>query len=167
MSMKLFTGILVLKIIIIGCLVITMPTFFAFEAHVVNITATIISIDQPLISPGGGNYTDTVSVSIDSHDSDATHIFYTNTPGTNPATAEDPRCSIPPGGSKPVAVFTITEDTVVKAIACDGDTENAHGSVITTQVFTITKSGGGGAGLQIQEETQIFFDLSTNGESEI
>lgn len=115
--------------------------FSAFEAHILNVTATIIQIDPPIISPPGGQYEGPVDIMIDDGDSDATYIFYTITPGTDASLAVDPQCGIFPGGPKPIGPITLNDDSVVKAIACDGPTGGAHYSAITTEIYDLTIKG--------------------------
>ncbi|MBI4128600.1 MAG: lamin tail domain-containing protein [Parcubacteria group bacterium] len=122
-------------------LLIRADIFLAFEAHVVNVTAEIAMIDPPTITPPGGSYTGSVDISIDDSDLDATHIFYTVTPGLDPDSAPDPVCGDALGGLKPVGPVALTDDSVVKAIACDGDTGLAHGSLITTETYDISTNG--------------------------
>lgn len=110
----------------------------AFEAFVVNTTATFVQIDPPTIEPPSGEYNSFIDVTIFDNDPDATHIFYTVTPGTDPSLALDPSCGIYPGGLKPIGPFTLEDDAVVKAIACDGDGVLAHASSVTTAIYDIS-----------------------------
>ena len=121
-------------------------SFIAFESHVINVAATVAQIDPPVISPPGGEYSGTVSVTIDDSDPDATHIFYTLTPGLDPSAADDPVCGDFLGGPKPIGPFDITEDMVVKAIACDGAQVGAHASLIAAEVYDITDPFGSVSG---------------------
>lgn len=113
--------------------------FVAFEVHVVDVKAEVARVDAPLITPPGGNaYPDEVEVSITSDDTDATHIFYTVTPGTDANTAPDPSCTpsgVNLGGTKPLSSFEIGADAVVKAVACTGSDADAHSSLVTLAVF--------------------------------
>lgn len=115
--------------------------FAAFEAHVVNVTADIVQIDPPVITPPGGQYSAPVNINISDSDPDATHIFYTLTAGTDAGSAPNPSCGGLLGGPKPRGPIAITDDTVVKAIACDGGTASAHGSLITTEIYDLTLDG--------------------------
>ena len=116
-------------------IIVSMPLVFAFEAHIINVTATIIQIDPPVITPGSGTYLGPIDIMITDSDPDATHIFYTITPGTDPGLAPDPQCGVYPGGPKDIGPINLSTDSVVKAIACDGDTGLAHGSLITTEIY--------------------------------
>ncbi len=113
--------------------------FVAFEAHVVDVKAEVARVDAPLITPPGGNaYPDEVDVSVTSDDADATHVFYTVTPGTNANGAPDPSCTpsgVNLGGTKPISSFVIGADAVVKAVACTGSDADAHSSLVTLAVF--------------------------------
>lgn len=113
----------------------------AFEAHITNVTATIFNIDPPVITPPGGQYNGPVDIMIDDSDPDATHIFYTITPGTDPGVAPDPACGVLPGAAKPIGPITLLDDSVVKAIACDGPDGSAHHSLITTEIYDLTLKG--------------------------
>src|SRR3989344_8868962 len=128
--------------------------FIAFEAHVINVEATLVQIDPPVISPNGGEYGGTVAVTIDDSDPDATHIFYTLTPGLNPDVAPNPGCEDVLGGLKPIGPFNITSDTVVKAVACDGPDWNAHQSVVTTEIFDISNPYGAIDGFKYNDVDQ-------------
>lgn len=113
----------------------------AFEAHIVNVNATIVYIDPPVITPPGGQYTAALDITIDDADPDAVYIFYTITPGTDAGLALDPACGIYPGGLKPLGPITLEDDSVVKAIACDSDSVTAHGSTITTEIYDLSLFG--------------------------
>src|SRR3989344_1811842 len=139
-----------LIIVIIGILPLT-----AFEAHFVNVTAAIVMIDPPIIQPVGGQFTAPVDITIIDDDPDATHIFYTVTPGTDPSLALDPQCGIYPGGVKPIGPFTIEDDSVIKAIACDGDSVISHGSLITTEIYDLN--------LKAKIEGRKYHDLDQSG----
>src|SRR3972149_10721422 len=73
-------GVLAMSLILS---LISMPLLLAFEAHVINVTATLIMIDPPVITPPGGTYGAPIDISIDDADPDATHIFYKVTPGSD------------------------------------------------------------------------------------
>lgn len=112
--------------------------FMAFEAHVVNVKAEIARIDLPTIPPPSGTYENPVDVSITDDDSDATHIFYTVTFGTDGDAAADPACgggSGELGGLKPLPTFQVSENSVVKAIACAGGWPDAPGSLVVSQTY--------------------------------
>lgn len=110
--------------------------FMAFEAHVVNVKATIARVDPPEISPASGTeYTGPVEVMLSGADTDATHVFYAITAGTDEVAAPAPVCGDTAGGSQPLTSFPLIEDAVVKAIACDGADTSAHGSVVVSAVY--------------------------------
>lgn len=112
--------------------------FMAFEAHVVNVKAEIARIDPPVVFPEGGTYEKPVDVGITNNDADATHMFYTVTPGTDGDAAPDPTCgggNGELGGIKPLAPFKVSENSVVKAIACAGGGTEAPGSFIVSHVY--------------------------------
>ena len=144
------------KTIISIALIIVVLPLFAFEAHVVNVTATIVQIDPPMITPPGGSYEGPIDMSIDDDDPDAVYIFYTITPGTDPSLAPDPACGIFPGGVKPIGPITLTDDSVVKAIACDGDSVTSHGSLITTEIYDLSQKG--------KIEGRKYHDLDESGD---
>ncbi|OGZ44860.1 MAG: hypothetical protein A3J54_00340 [Candidatus Ryanbacteria bacterium RIFCSPHIGHO2_02_FULL_45_13b] len=113
--------------------------FMAFEAHVVNVRAEIARIDPPTVSPAGDTYEEPVEVSITNDDTDATHIFYTVTPGSDGDAAPDPICGGGNGewgGIKPLPSFLVSENSVIKAIACAGGGTEAPGSFIVSHVYT-------------------------------
>jgi len=133
---------LVFLVMVIFVLVNMVVAVSAWEAHIINVTATIVQIDPPVITPPGGQYSTTIDINIDDDDPDATHIYYTLTPGTDDNLAIDPVCGgVNPGGPKPLGPITLLDDTVVKAIACDGDTPSAHFSLITTEIYDLTLTG--------------------------
>jgi hypothetical protein len=117
-------------------ILIQAQAFVAFEAHIVDVKAVVASIDAPIISPAGGEFADPVSITIDDTDPDATHIFYTITPGTDPGSAPDPVCGDTLGGTKPQGPMDVTPSRVVKAVACDGSATSSHASLITTEIYT-------------------------------
>ncbi|RJQ36446.1 hypothetical protein C4552_04120 [Candidatus Parcubacteria bacterium] len=138
-SRKTFTR---LTAIAVALSVASLPLITAFEGHVVNVTATIIMIEPPVITPPGGNYTDPINLTIDDDDPDATHVFYTVTPGLDPNIAPDPVCGISAGGPKPVGPIPLSDDAVVKAIACDSGLPGAHESLITTEIYDFAQTKG-------------------------
>src|SRR3989338_11333957 len=76
--------------------------FIAFEAHIVNVTAELVQIDPPVITPDSLTFNTPFDVSIDDADPDATHIFYSIGAGAlDPDTVPDPACGDPNGGPKP------------------------------------------------------------------
>src|SRR3989338_7575452 len=119
---------------------ILVPGIQAFEAHIVNVTAEHAMIDSPfLTSPGnndhtdtngGGPYTNPFDVTFRNESPDASHIYFTYGPGSDPGTVPDPACGEPTdadggGGAAPISTeilpLNLTGTTVVKAITCDGD----------------------------------------------
>lgn len=126
----------IMAALLIG-LIVSMPLLLAFEAHVINVTAEIFNIDPPTITPPGGQYEENpVDLVFTDDDPDATHIFYRVTPGSDVSLAPDPVCGVDAGGAKPRQLIGLASDSVVKAIACDGDTPTAHASVIRTEIYT-------------------------------
>ena len=123
------------------------PLFQAFEAHVINVTAELVQIDPPVMTPpgplawdnpnGGTDLINPVTVFVVEMDDDATHIYYTFGAGSDPSLVADPVCGDTLGGIKSgVYSVDVSADTVIKAVACDGDTNAAQHSVINVKVFT-------------------------------
>ena len=125
----------------------------AFESHMVNVTAAISQIDPPALTPpgnipwynlvGGTDLTGTVDVFLSDADIDATHIYYTFGDGADPLAIPNPVCGQTGlnggGGLKgdvEIVPLSLVSTTTIKAIACDGDTSDAHHSVINTKVYT-------------------------------
>ncbi len=129
------------KLSLVALVLISVVPISAFEAHILNVTASLLNIDPPVISPPGGQYSSEIDITIDDADPDATYIFYTITPGTDPSFAPDPACGVFPGGPKPIGPITLTDDSVVKAIACDGPDGSAHASIIVTEIYDLTLKG--------------------------
>ena len=146
-------GVLAISLILS---LISMPLLLAFEAHVINVTATLIMIDPPVITPAGGTYEALIDISMGDADPDATHIFYTVTPGSDPNTALDPVCGVSAGGPKPLtnAILGLNIDSVVKAIACDSGLPGAHESLITTEIYHFTSPFGTILGQKCQDFDQ-------------
>ena len=129
--------------------IIFVPLLQAYEAHVINVTATPIQIDPPVQNlPGPGTswndpagafgLTSPINVSVTESDPDATHLFYTFMNGTTtPDAVPDPVCGGALGGpvSGSYSVY-VPSNTVVKSIACDGTTSAAHHSVVNTKIYT-------------------------------
>ena len=126
----------------------------AFEAHILNVTATIVQIDPPVLTPpgdigwdnsaGGNNLTGTVDIVMTDTDPAATHIYYTYGAGLDPLTVPTPVCGqIGPNGGGGLKIdvelvpLSLTSDTVVKAIACDGDGAvlPVHNSLVNTKIY--------------------------------
>lgn len=131
--------------------IIVVPMFQAYEAHVLNVTAEPVQIDPPVLTipgdtgwdnlSGGSNLTGQQDIIMSDSDPDATHIFYTFGPGTDPSLVPDPICGggSPDngGGDKTLPQhLAINADTVIKAIACDGPGAGAHFSLINTKIYT-------------------------------
>lgn len=128
--------------------IIFVPLLQAYEAHVINVTATPIQIDPPVQNlPGPGaswndpagafGLTSPINVSVTESDPDATHLFYTYMNGTTtPDAVPDPVCGGALGGpvSGSYSVY-VPSNTVVKSIACDGITSAAHHSVVNTKIY--------------------------------
>ena len=132
---RIFPILKISALTVVLILVIT-PMFQAFEAHVVNVTATPVLIDQPLITRGDQNPNQAFIIE---QDLDGTYLFYTFGPGTDLTTIADPVCGDAHGGvSSGIYTVDISADTVIKAIACNGPTADAEHSLITTAVFAIT-----------------------------
>ena len=93
-------------------------------------TREISALDAPVIAPNGGTFSKSCEVSITAQE--GASIFYT-TDGTDP-TADSSRYTAP---------FTITNSTVVKAIAVK---EGYSNSKIATAEFTKRSGGGSGSG---------------------
>ena len=130
-------------VLAIAMVLVNAHAFIAFEAHVVDVKAEVAKIDAPLVAPAGGSYAGPVDITIDALDTDATHVFYTITLGTtDPNVADDPVCGDVLGGAKPQGPITISEDTVVKAIACNGDDAGASGSIITAEAYDFPQEHG-------------------------
>ncbi|TSC81667.1 MAG: hypothetical protein G01um101420_913 [Parcubacteria group bacterium Gr01-1014_20] len=139
---RAFRGTLFIwKLSLVALALISIVPISAFEAHILNVTASLLNIDPPVISPPGGQYNSEIDITIDDADPDATYIFYTITPGTDPSFAPDPACGVYPGGPKPIGPITLTDDSVVKAIACDGPDGSAHASIIVTEIYDLNLKG--------------------------
>ena len=127
------------------------PFLSAYEAHIINVTAEIAFIEPPILTLpgavdnnsliGGTGLAGTVDVVMTDDDPDATYIFYTYGSGLNPSTIPDPVCGEPNdadgGGDLKTELIqlSLTSDTVIKAIACDGADGLAHESIINTKVY--------------------------------
>lgn len=127
-------------------------TLSAFESHILNVTARLAQIDPPVLTPpgdigwdntdGGTNLTGVVNVVMTDADLDATHIFYTFGVGLDPLTVPTPVCGQtgPDGGGDiktELIQLSLTSDTVIKAIACDGDglILPVHNSLVNTKIY--------------------------------
>ena len=98
----------------------------------VSQTTPKLTVAAPVITPNGGSFTGTQSVTITSATTDA--LIYYTTDGTTPTTAANRYT-----GSS----FDLTDTTTVKAIAVKGGMLD---SAVTTAVFTKTSSSGGSSG---------------------
>ncbi len=132
--------------IVLGAVLAVVPALSAFEARVLNVTATIINIDPPILTIpgdvgwnvllGGFDLSGSHLVQITAPDVDATHIFYDFAAGSNRFSFPDPVCGGPFGGPKSVPqMVQINTSTVIKAIACDGAGSGAHYSVVNTKIY--------------------------------
>lgn len=137
--------IIILTAITFLLVAVAVPSFHAFEAHVVNVTAEIVQIDPPSTNDGrswdqvtGNSLRKPVELMLRSRDPDATHLFYSFGSGTNPSLIEDPVCGGPLGGFVKQQL-NISEDTVVKAISCNGDNESAESSVMNVKVYSFVR----------------------------
>jgi hypothetical protein len=110
--------------------------FIAFEAHVVDVKAKVAKVDPPVMLPAGGIFSDPIDVIIDAYDDDATHVFYELAIGLDAGAVPEPVCG-GLGGVKPVGPIHIADDTVIKAIACDGDSPSAHRSGVVTEFYDL------------------------------
>ena len=110
--------------------------------------STTVKVETPVISPNGGTFTGTKSVTI-STTTDGASIYYT-TDGTEP-TSESTLYD---------GAFTISADTTVKAVAIkDGMTDS---DVATAEFDKRTSQGGGGSGT-----TRYTVKFETDGGTEI
>lgn len=128
---------------------VTVPFFQAFEAHVLNVTAEVFNIDPPVLTipgdigwdnpNGGAGLSGNQDIVMSDADVDATHIFYTYGPGTDPNVIPNPVCGGSNGGPKGLPQhLVINSDTTIKAVACDGPGAGAHRSLINTKIYTFT-----------------------------
>jgi hypothetical protein len=98
----------------------------AYEAHVINVTATIVN-DIPLIEPDGGEFCNLTGAEITISSTltiDYTIIYTTD--------GSDPDC--PNTGSIYTAPFTIFQSATIKARTCHGDKQSA----VMSKNFTVT-----------------------------
>lgn len=136
-------------VVLIPVLVL-LPLFQAFEAHIINTTAALAQIDPPVLTPpgdigwnntDGGNYASPINVEFSDSDSDATHIFYTVGLGTDPDVFSDPYCGGPNGGLKnSIPPLPVSQTSVVKAVACDGDSVGSHFSLINIKIYQFAQA---------------------------
>ncbi len=112
-------------VVIIAIIFVQVMNVGAFEAHVVNVTATIVN-DLPLIEPNGGEFCNIAGATITITPSYATStIIYT-------INGSDPVC--PSTGTVYTAPFTIYSSATVKARAC----HDGHQSGIINQYFNVS-----------------------------
>src|SRR3989344_9645895 len=139
-------------------IIVSSPLLLAFEAHIINVTATLIQLDPPILTPpgdigwdnpiGGTDLTGTVDVFFSAPDPDATHIYFTYGSGVDPNAVPNPVCGEPAdldgGGGDKILIelipLSLTSDTVIKAITCDGSTGSAHKSMVNTKIYTFKLS---------------------------
>lgn len=123
---KIVTKITTLFCIAGVVLVSNAPAVSAYEAHVINVTATIID-NRVVISPDGGKFCNDGKMAVEIQPTmENAEIFYT----TN---GSEPRCGAGKEYSEP---FTLLGDTVIKAVACY---EGKEGPV-ATEAFDISSS---------------------------
>src|SRR3989338_3273044 len=132
------------------------PLLSAFEAHMINVTAEIAQIDPPILTPagpvawddtnGGTNLSGTVTVLITSEDEDATHIFYSFGRGLDTSIIPNPTCGQlagPQSGGGPTLALpfevSLTDDAVIKAVACDGPDPGSHASLINIKIYDFSE----------------------------
>jgi hypothetical protein len=149
-----YFGAFKLSILTLVLIVAGAALFSAFESHMINVTADLVQIDAPIMTPPGpvafdnttgGTFTGPITVFIVEFDPDATHVYYSFGPGSDPSTVADPVCGDIFGGPKnDVHKVDLAADAVIKAIACDGDTAGAHYSAVNAKIY-----------LFAQEEVQI------------
>ncbi len=137
---------------------IALPLFSAFEAHVINVTATPVLLDPPVLTiPGDIGWNNLVGgtdlagqqvVSVTTDDPDAETVYFTYTTGTtSPAAVPEPTCGsvVVPGGTGPATTtpgavtFSFSENTVAKAVTCKqvGPSEYRQ-SLTNTKVYSFT-----------------------------
>jgi hypothetical protein len=132
-------------------IIVSLPFMSAFEAHVVNVTASLVQIDPPILTPPGANIpwydttgatsiTGTLDVIMTDDDPDATHIYYTYASGIDSLSFLDPVCGqTGPNGGGDVKTnlidLSFTSDTVIKAIACNGPTISSEKSVVNIKIY--------------------------------
>ncbi|MDP3735003.1 MAG: DNRLRE domain-containing protein [bacterium] len=151
---RVFSRMSQLTAVVLVAMLVGAPTISAYEAHIANVTATFVQIDPPVLTPpgpdalwnetsGGSDLRGSVEVDMTDADPDAHYIFFTSASGSDPSSVLDPACGEPsvPGESGGGAIETemvelsLTSTTVIKAIACDGDTASAHRSVTNTKIY--------------------------------
>ena len=155
-------------------IIVSSPLLLAFEAHVIIVTATLIQLDPPILTPpgdigwdnliGGTDLTGTTDVFFSAPDPDATHIYFTYGPGVDPNAVPNPVCGEPAdldggGGDKiPIELIplSLTSDTVIKAITCDGSTGSAHKSVTNIKIYTFQILFTGESVLEIDTSASSF-----------
>mgnify|MGYP001560532905 CR=1 FL=1 len=118
-------------VLILLLLLVQARAFWAFEAHVVNVTAEIHQINAPTATPAGDTYEEEVLVTLSVDDP-------TDIPLTIHSTldASDPDCT----STEYISALLIDVNTTLKAIACDAA---EHKSIITEEIYEIIVVGGG------------------------
>ena len=112
---------------IAGFIVISVPLFSAFEAHIINVTARIEN-DIPSIDPPSGYFCNDGSLTIKLYTSLAEASIIYTTDGS------DPDCFIPNGTVYDGVPFPLTYSATVKARTCHDDDQ----SVIISEDYIVT-----------------------------
>ena len=110
-----------------GFIVVSVPLFSAFEAHIINVTARIEN-DIPSIDPPSGYFCNDGSLTIKLYTSLAeASIIYT-------IDGSDPDCFIPNGTVYDGTPFPLTYSATVKARTCHDDDQ----SIIISEDYIVT-----------------------------
>ena len=112
---------------IAGFIVVSVPLFSAFEAHIINVTARIEN-DTPSIDPPSGYFCNDGSLTIKLYTSLAEASIIYTTDGS------DPDCFIPNGTVYDGAPFPLTYSATVKARTCHDDDQ----SIIISEDYIVT-----------------------------
>lgn len=128
------------------CFILSQVQLFnAFEAHVINVTATIHKLDNPVFYPAGQSFcTMEEGVDIMATDPDDAPVIVHYEVGTgtlDPSAVPDPTCSSPAGSNADpsVAHINITQtDTVIKAVTCTAD--GLHQGQVITELYHFDQS---------------------------
>jgi len=120
------------KVIALSCItgvviISNLPLLDAYEAHIINVTAEIHKLDDPIFNPTSMSFCvmeEGVNVTSTDPDNGPVIVHYEIGVGTlNPDLVLDPDCNSPAGAGDPsVAHIDITQqDTVIKAVTCTAD----------------------------------------------
>lgn len=112
---------------IAGFIVVSVPLFSAFEAHIINVTARIEN-DIPSIDPPSGYFCNDGSLTIKLYTSLAEASIIYTTDGS------DPDCFIPNGTVYDETPFPLTYSATVKARTCHDDDQ----SIIISEDYIVT-----------------------------